>query len=500
MKKYIIALFISVSVGVISCTDDIASLNNNPKSYTNVPGPMLFTNAERNLFDAMASANVNRGIFRLTSQQWVETTYTDESRYDLKTRGISQNFWTSLYRDVLKDLSEATRLITADQSYTNPAQKAAQLAQIDLTAVYTWSVLVNTFGDIPYTKALDVNNLYPSYDDAATIYTDLFARIDADIAKLTATGFSASQDLMYAGSAAKWTKFANSLKLRLGVTLADINPTAASAAVQSAVAGGVFAANSDDAQLAYLNVTPNTNPVWVDLVQSGRQDFVACYTITDLLNATTPVDLRASLFFTFDQTGTGFSGGTPGVGNSFAKFSKASKNVTAQTSTGVLLSNAEVQFYLAEACERSLGGLVPADAGTYYNKGVDASINWWLALNKKMNAADATVPLSPLTQADIDAYKLVPGVAYAGSATWQQQIGTQKYLALYNRGFEAWTEVRRLDFPVMNTVVQAQSGFPNRFTYPIPEQNLNTANWTAASAKIEGGVDAVEARLFWDTK
>jgi hypothetical protein len=88
-------------------------------------------------------------------------------------------------------------------------------------------------------------------------------------------------------------------------------------------------------------------------------------------------------------------------------------------------------------------------------------------------------------------------VAYATAAgNWKQKIGTQKWIALYNRSYETWTELRRLDFPVITAPVNAKSGFPNRLTYPNTEQTLNGTSYTAAASAIGG--DVVTTKLFWD--
>ena len=70
------------------------------------------------------------------------------------------------------------------------------------------------------------------------------------------------------------------------------------------------------------------------------------------------------------------------------------------------------------------------------------------------------------------------------------------YIALYNRGFDAWNSIRRLDYPALPPPVNALSQFPVRFTYPVLEQNVNTSNYEQASAAVGG--DAVTTKLFWD--
>jgi hypothetical protein len=101
------------------------------------------------------------------------------------------------------------------------------------------------------------------------------------------------------------------------------------------------------------------------------------------------------------------------------------------------------------------------------------------------------------TSAQADAYLAQPSVAYTTApGNYKEKIGTQKWIALQNRGYEAWTEYRRLDYPVLTVPTTAKSGFPNRFTYPTNEQTLNNANYTEAASKM--GEDKVESRIFWD--
>ena len=81
---------------IASCHKDMTDLNINPKAVTNVRGEMLFSNAERNFADVMTTPNVNTGIFELIAQYWAETTYPQESQYDLGNRNIPLNWWNVL--------------------------------------------------------------------------------------------------------------------------------------------------------------------------------------------------------------------------------------------------------------------------------------------------------------------------------------------------------------------------------------------------------------------
>jgi len=471
MKK-ILFLLITASIALASCDKDFGDLNVDKKRPSAVPPGALFTTAQKNMTDLMTSPNVNSNIFRYISQYWTETTYIDEVNYDLPGRNIPQNFWNIIYVNVLKNLKEAQGLIPdQNDAFFPPTVKANENACIEIMNVYAFSTLVNTFGNIPYTEALDFANALPKYDDAATVYDDLLNRLDNAISSIDdgAGGFGSS-DILYGGDMAGWKKFGKSLQARLAMVIADSDPDKASSII-SKVANEIITNNDDNVIFQYLSAPPNTNPVWENLIQSGRKDDIAANTIVDIMNGLG--DPRASYYFTTDANGA-FSGGIYGENNNFATYSKPNDRITAADYESILFDAAEGNFLLAEAVER---GFISGSADTYYTAGIQASCDYW--------------------NADAIAYLIKPEVAYAtAQGDWKQKIGTQKWLALYNRGFEAWTEWRRLDYPALVAPAQAISDIPRRFTYPVQEQTLNATNYTAAAAAVGG--DVVETKLFWD--
>src|SRR5690625_6126002 len=120
----------------------------------------------------MTTPNLNLNNNRLWVQHWQETTYPDESNYDQVTRSIPDNHWRIIYNDVLNNLREAAKIINeTDLDLTN-SQKPNKLAIIEILSVYAYSNLVETYGDIPYEEALDIDNLLPKYDDAETVRSE----------------------------------------------------------------------------------------------------------------------------------------------------------------------------------------------------------------------------------------------------------------------------------------------------------------------------------------
>src|SRR3954470_14550183 len=76
-----------------SCIKDLTKLNVDPKNPNVVPSYTLFSNAEKQFTDLVATTDVNINIFRLLAQHWTETTYTDESNYDISSRDIPVFWW-----------------------------------------------------------------------------------------------------------------------------------------------------------------------------------------------------------------------------------------------------------------------------------------------------------------------------------------------------------------------------------------------------------------------
>lgn len=483
MKKIFLIMVILVSA-FTGCTDQFEDFNLDKKHPAVVSGEALFSNAQKELADYTSNTNVNVNIFKLMAQYWTETTYVDEANYDLITRNISTNIYFRMYLRILTDLKESARLISADTKLSD-AEKQNKLQIIEVLNVYCYAHLVDVFGSVPYTEALDIENVYPAYEAGSAIYPKLFDRLNAAISKIKVNENSfGSVDLYYAGDTHAWLKFANSLKLRMAITIADANSALAKTNVESAVASGVFASNADDCHMTYLTSSPNYNQLYADLIASGRQDFVPANTIVDAMVALD--DPRLSTYFR-DQIDTStvdgvvklaWIGGEYGYSNSYGQCSHISATIEAPDFPGIMMSYSEVCFYLAEAAER--GYSVGGSAEAWYNKGIKASFDFWGAKG-------------------VDAYLAKPEVAYTTAAgTWKQKIGTQSWIANYTRGYEAYNNWRRLDFPILNLPEEATTyaDIPVRFTFPVNEQTLNADSYKAAATLIGG--DLITTKVFWD--
>ncbi len=532
-KKLLTIIFLLITGMFMSCTKNFEEINTDIKHPADVPGNQLFTGALLNLADQVSNTNVNHNVWKLFAQYWTETTYTNEANYDVVNRRIPDNIFRTYYNDVLKNLEDAKAKISAEEAITDAqiANQKNRLAIIELLEVYSYERLVDMFGNIPYTEALDPNNAHPKYDDALTIYKDLIARAQAALGQLdpAGTSFDDGADLIYDGDVASWAKFGHSLLVKLGATLIDVDQTTAVDLVQNNYADA-FAGNGDNAELAYLSSTPNTNPLYEDLVLSGRADFVAANTVVDIMNSladprifdyfSNPVPIAfkvdvnedgeitayhdsvytQSMFLYYDGDKDGnidslvyraapwtlaiadtaydiyrYDGGPYGHSNSYGNYSHPGAKFYDPTFPAVLLSYDEITFYAAIVANKAGVTVDGKSAADLYADAIQASFDWWGA-----GDASAYIAANPLTDAN---------------------LATQAWLAAYSRGLVGFTFWRLLDGPTFNVPPApeqgvAADGFPRRITYPINEQTLNADNYNAAASAIGG--DLLGTMLFWD--
>jgi hypothetical protein len=480
--KYItVTLVLILSVTQCKLPDNV-----DPKAATEVPVETLFTNGLVSLINQVDNNSVNLNTTRLYVQYWQQTTYFDESRYLMIDRQIPDNYIVEFYRDALMDLNNAKQIVTAEgYGGSNPATKAAVL---DILMAYGFQACVDRFGNLPYSQALDpVNNTTPVYDDAAEIYNDLINIVETAVSTLKSNGGDSwgSADVMYNGDVASWKKFGATLLMRMGMRLADVNPAASKAAFTAAANAGVYTSMDDPGYLYYIGVTPNVNDIYDSYINDGRKDYLPTATIIDLMQDLE--DPRIGKYFTkIDTAGNGndadmvYLGAIAGFdgAQSYQLFSQFQDVFFDPTFPAMIIDYIEAEFLQAEAAARG-GYSVSGTAEDHYNNAIMASILFWGG-----------------TQEEADAYLTSEKVKW-DQAKWKELIGTQKWLAFYNRGIEAWTEWCRLDYPKLHTPEGMTYGdIPLRFVYPYNEKLQNEANYDQASAAIGG--DATSTPVFWD--
>ncbi len=140
-----------------------------------------------------------------------------------------------------------------------------------------------------------------------------------------------------------------------------------------------------------------------------------------------------------------------------------------------IMTYAELQFLLAEAVQK---GYISGSIMSYYNEGIKASHTYY----------NTTVPASYLTS---------PNVTLTGTDNLKK-IMTQKWIANFLNGYEAWIDVRRTGFPQLPIPADNLNNnkFPVRFRYPSTEQAANRANYETAVQRIGG--DTYDSKSWWE--
>ena len=469
MKKLLFAAA-AAALTFTSCTD--LPSNGNGKAPETVPAGALFANATMNYYDLASVQNVNTNNLRLWAQHWTQTTYVDESNFALNERDVNGNTYYYIYTALLRDCAEARAAVQADGNI-GAAELANAEATIDVMEVLGYMYLVDLFGDVPYSEALDASTNVPAYDNDADIYANLMERLDAAATTLASGGSNSfgSSDIVYGGDAAAWAKAANSLLLRMAVRIADVDATNAKMYGETAISNGVFTSSADDMRLQYSSEPPHTHPMWVTLVQSGRTDYIASSTLGDVMNAF--ADPRRAGFFNALGGSDSVIGAAHGYQSDYYQHSQPGSYWEAAAGSHAAVDYTEVEFLLAHAAVEGWTGA--GDAGTHYDAAVTASIEYWGG-----------------TSADATTYLAQAGVAW-DATDYENLIGTQKWIAMHTNVAEAYNTIRQYNVP---TAVAALAGTetPTRWTYPLDEYSLNSASVAAAN----GGSDDSFDLVFWD--
>ncbi|SEH27753.1 SusD/RagB family nutrient-binding outer membrane lipoprotein [Chryseobacterium culicis] len=460
-----------IGLSLISCQSDLTSLNEDPKHPAVIPSENLFATALFQSSYYMDNPSVNFNNYRFFTQQWAETQYPQETQYDLVTRNQPRNHFNRMYVYTLNNIKQAK--VNLQKEANSDVVKANKLATLEIEEIFVWENLVDTFGDVPYSDALKSDEIFsPKYDDAKTIYLDLIKRIDAVTATVnTSSKGYATGDLVYYGNMTKWVKFANSVKLRLAMNLADEEPALSKSVAESAIAAGVISSETEAYKFKYDGNT-FSNPVYDNLVASNRDDFLPSELVINTMSGLS--DPRMNVWFT--KVNGVYKGGVFGeLNDPFSNYSQLSSYFRSSTGESNLMSYAEITFLKAEAAARgySAGGT----AADLYTAAVTASMNE-----------------NGVTSADTGAYLLANPY---NASNWKQSIGVQAWIAMFNKGLACWNFTRRLDYPILvNPPKSNLSSVPYRMPYSDQEYVLNGANVKAAAIKIGG--DKATTKLFWD--
>ena len=398
-------------------------------------------------------------------------------------------------------------------------QDAHFVAMALILKVESMHRVTDVYGPLPY-STYGTNAFGVSYDTQQAIYNRFFNELDTAVTTLTAyvkanPGVKpfAPYDLVYGGDYTIWLKFANSLRLRLAMRLAYADPATAKLQAEKAVAdpNGLLSTVADGAYLSNGTLFTYQNPIWN--ITNAYGDISMGAPMESILEGYN--DPRISNYFLPSTVApTQEKGIRNGIAISGAEYAGYSL-INDKASTPIQIMVASESFFLkAEGALRgwNMGG---GTAQSFYEQGVT------LAFAEK----GVTMPASYLTNAtataapyvDIEnATNSVPAgspylnnipVAWSATATTEQnlqRIITQKWIAMFPDGEEAWAEYRRTGYPILFPVVVNNSGgtiptIPGIRRLPFPSDEVtNDAKGVASGIQELGGPDNGGTKLWWD--
>lgn len=375
--------------------------------------------------------------------------------------------------------------------------------------------ITDIYGPLPYSQ-FGNGEITTPYDTQMAIYNSFFQDLNAAIVTLKdytvkhpSSKPLANYDLVYQGDFSKWLKFANALKLRLALRMVYADETKARQYAEEAVADGVLTVNSDNALLQTGNGISVFNPLKV--CWDNYNDVRMGATIESYLVGYN--DARLSQYFQ-ESTSGGYHGARLGnfIYNKSGYEPLSSPAIYANTPIQWMCA-AENYFLRAEGAIR--GWNMQGTAQELYEKGVTLSFEQHGATLGSYLQDDSSKPAPFVPKAGSGAVSegasLLPTITIAWEEatsfeTKLERIITQKWLAVYPDGQEAWSEFRRTGYPRVYPVLSNRNANIDtnlqvrRLPFPQSEYDNNTEEVEKAATLLDGGHDNGGAKLWWDKK
>ena len=453
MKKLAILSAIILGLGTTSC-DSYLDINQDPNSPTeeNMNTSIMLPAAEMGI--AATYGNLLRipaGYFaQHYSHMFGTSNYVDYSQFEMSPVR-SATAYSQINRVGLKNLQTIRNLAEKNEEW------GTYLAATTLRC-FAIQALVDCYGSIPYTEALDISNPSPHYDEGATVYAGILAELDEALSKASASDPVAT-NLLYNGEKAdNWIKFANALKLKI-----MSREVGAVSDVESKIGALVAEGNFPTEDVAYTdcwsNETGQMNPYYSEEFStafgSTQINVTANMAIVGTMlqkNADGDVvyqDPRLEAFFDTNSSGE-YVGGVSGTNFSTSANYKAAywcRPAMKYNSPVYFIQVAEVEFFIAEYYARQ-GNAAQAEA--HYNAAIEAS-----CASAGVGGAETVIAQFPYNQAN-----------------YKQAIGVSKWIALSGtNNFESWCELRRLKYPAFGQATGST-------LYSATDDKLNTDAYT----------------------
>ena len=515
-----------------SCQKDFEEINTNPNRPQQALPTALFNGSTKLFLKNTRNYTTSGMMFRSWMQYTAQDTYTKESRF-LYRDYAGDYLWRYPYQVAggYKDIIDLNTNPKTKELMTTYGKNENQIAAARIMLAYTFALLVETFGDVPYYsygspnperfQALQLEKyISPVYATQKEIYTDLLKELKEAAAQIVSDSYVFKEGDYIFETPDKMRRFANSLRLRLAIRLKDVSDTELRTLAQQNIdelkAGtAVMQSEADTVELQFDSDDTNPAPIYKEYFVSNRVDYSPSNSFVQLLKGQRGnfgVDPRLQKYFapkgltkyqardgryTESDNLNDYIGMPYGLDESMADFQFKSGVAVSFFSSRILQPNyAEVFMEYSEVC--FLLSEANGWDNTWYKKGVEASMNKWGVNSTKITNFLNTIP-----------------------AANEENVLTQKYIALYMNPNEAWAEYRRTGYPHtlikvneetdlnipteagqtkyrFDPLVADLTDIPERLFYPVAYKVINEANYQKALKSMQMTTDILTKRLIFD--
>lgn len=531
MRRTLLSTLLGLGVMALpACTKDFLDINSHPYQPADLSADdYLLSSTFNKVAGAVISEDVN-------TAQFTEALLGGPAGGYFATAGSFQNTfdnfnpkndWSRVLMHTDRIIPQLYTNLEKIETYARQTENQIPLAMALVMKVLTMHRVADTYGPIPYSKIEVGGKIEVPYDSQPEVYQHFFEDLDRALEIFRAhreERYVLSADYVYGGDILRWAKLANSLKLRLALRIVYADPAQAKTRAEEAThdALGLITDNADNARWDYFSTS--VNPLYTavrynkPVFASHGGDTQAAADIICYMNGY--ADPRRAKYFTPSDWGedypyVGLRRGIiiPSLGDVGYRYSSP----LIQSTDAVLWMNAaEVAFLRAEG-QAVFGFDMGGRAEDFYNQGIRLSFAQWGVAGADAYLANSTaIPTAYRDPSGADSYAenlaqiTIRWSEGASAEEKQERIITQKWIANWMLGMEAWADYRRTGYPRLmpatpagnksNGLVDSRLGL-RRLPYPREEFAANGGkNVQEAIARYLGGPDQMATRLWWDAK
>ena len=435
MKKILYAFSLVLALGFASCTSYL-DINTDPNSPAaeNISISMILPGAEMNIASSYGDyLRITGGYFsQLYAHEYGTSNYVDYSQFE-QSATRSSSCYSQIYQRGLNNLKTIQEKATAEEEW------GSYLAATVLRC-FALQALVDCYGELPYSEALDDANLSPKYDEGKDIYAGLLDELDFALGKVSGGETVGTNFLLPNKTAASWIQFANALKLR--ILMRESGAVDVSNELDILVAENNFPTSDIAMEGCWTQASGQESPFYAEEFSTlGGSTQINVIANMALINTMQQKDGDGNVVFFdnrlkafFETNGSGnYVGSISGdnLSNADAPLSTTAywcRPVASYDMPVYFITVAETEFFLAEYYAKKNEA---SNAEAHYNAAVEASFE-----SAGVDGAATVLAKYPYEQSN-----------------YQKVIGIAKWVALAGFDpFQCYCEVRRLGYPAFGSL------------------------------------------------